>query len=393
MFKAKYNNIMVVFGTRPEAIKMAPVIRELQKHREVNVINVSVSQHVEMLKQVLRVFKIRPTHNLRIMSKNQTLFSLSRKALKGFEQLMARVKPDLIIIQGDTTSAFIGALSAYYKRVPVAHIEAGLRTYDKYSPFPEEVNRRLISVISDFNFSPTKQAKINLLRENINRRSIYITGNTGIDALLFTAGETISSPGKNSEILRQLACVDFKKRVILVTAHRRESFGEPLENICKAIQHISRQNPDVEIIYPVHLNPNVNNPVYRILRGNKRIHLLSPLSYDVFVHLMKQSYIILTDSGGIQEEAPSLRKPVLVMRDVTERPEAIKAGVAKLVGTKREKIVVEAQRLLDNKHYYELMATGANPYGDGHAAERIVNCLLGKDFCEFNPGVRKSHKI
>ncbi len=385
-------NVMIIFGTRPEAIKMAPVIRELQKHQGVSVINVSVSQHVEMLNQVLRIFEIKLSYNLRIMRKNQTLFSLSRKALKGFEQLMTSVKPDLIIIQGDTTSAFIGALSAYYKKVPVAHVEAGLRTYNKYSPFPEEVNRRMISAISDFNFSPTKQAKMNLLRENINKTSIYITGNTGIDALLFMTGKKVSLLGRNSKISRQLSRVDFKKRIILVTAHRRESFGKPLENICCAIKDLSMRNPEVEFIYPVHLNPNVNKPVYSILSGNKRIHLLPPLSYDIFVHLMKQAYMILTDSGGIQEEAPSLRKPVLVMREVTERPEAIKAGVAKLVGAEREKIAAETQRLLDDKHYYDLMATGANPYGDGHAAERIVKCLLGKNFSEFNPEARRSCK-
>ncbi len=389
MAKANFKNVMVVFGTRPEAIKMAPVIREFERHRSINVINVSVSQHLEMLKQVLQAFDINLDYNLNIMNKNQTLFSISRKALKGFEKILTKINPDLIVVQGDTTSAFIGALSAYYKKIPVAHIEAGLRTYNKYSPFPEEANRRLISVIADYNFAPTLQAKNNLLLENIDRNSIYITGNTGIDALLFMARkQTKSHYAGDSIIFKQLKSVDYNKKIIMITAHRRESFGNPLINICNAILDLSRLNSNVEFIYPVHLNPNVNKIVFRILGEHKRIHLLPPLSYDVFVQLMKKSYIILTDSGGIQEEAPSLKKPVLVMREVTERPEAIKAGVAKLVGTNKTKIVAETQKLLNNKRYYDLMATGANPYGDGYAARRIVKCLLGKRFYEFEPEVK-----
>ncbi|MDD5546103.1 MAG: UDP-N-acetylglucosamine 2-epimerase (non-hydrolyzing) [Candidatus Omnitrophica bacterium] len=390
MIKTKYN-IIIVFGTRPEAIKMAPVIREFKKYRGVNLVNVSVSQHIEMLKQVLQAFDINLDYNLNIMSNNQTLFSISRKALKGFEKILTKINPDLIVVQGDTTSAFIGALSAYYKKIPVAHIEAGLRTYDKYSPFPEEANRRLISVIADYNFAPTLQAKKNLLLENIDKNSIYITGNTGIDALLFMARKkTSSSSSDNPKFAKQLASVDFDRKIILITAHRRESFGSPLKNICNAIRKLSKLNPNVEFIYPVHLNPNVNKPVFNALSENKRIHLVPPLSYDVFVQLMKRSHIILTDSGGIQEEAPSLNIPVLVMREVTERPEAIKAGVARLVGTNKAKIVEETQKLLNNKRHYELMATGANPYGDGYAAHRIVKCLLGKKFYEFNSKVKSS---
>ena len=391
MIKRQYKNILVVFGTRPEAIKMAPVIHELHKYRGIGVINVSVSQHVEMLRHVLNVFDIKVEHNLRTMSRNQTLFSISVKALEGFSRLLSRIKPDIILVQGDTTSAFMGALSAYYHKIPVAHIEAGLRTNVKYSPFPEEINRRLIGVIADFHFAPTKVAYNNLVKENVREDNIFVTGNTVIDALFETTNKGFDLRQiSNNVLVRQIAEIDFKKKIVLITAHRRENFGKPFKDICQAVKVLAMNNNNIEIIYPVHLNSNVYKPAHKILGNITNIHLIRPLEYDIFVHLMRRSYLILTDSGGVQEEAPSLGKPVLVLRNVTERPEAVTAGVVKLVGTDKDKIIREAQKLIDSRSAYAKMASSLNPYGDGKAASRIVKCLLGLPFEEFGVNLRQS---
>lgn len=379
--------IMIVFGTRPEVIKLAPVILELKKYSsKVKPITVTTAQHREMLDQILKIFNLKPDYDLNIMKSNQSLFDVASTALIKLEAILKKVNPDIILIQGDTTTSFITGLAAYFLKIPIGHVEAGLRTHDKYHPFPEEINRRLVGAIADMHFAPTRTSFRNLIRENIEKTNIFVTGNTVIDALLMTVKRaknfTIQS-GKTS--IKHIKKIDFGKKIILVTAHRRESFGKPFESICRAIKTLSEIYSDIEIIYPVHLNPNVRKVVNRILKNRDRVHLIPPLEYQSFVELMNKSYIILTDSGGIQEEAPSLGKPVLVMRDCTERPEAIQAGIVKLVGTDEKKIVREARNLLENEEEYEKMANAVNPYGDGKAAKRIVRCLLGMNFKEFNP--------
>ncbi len=385
----KKKKIMIVFGTRPEAIKLAPVILKLRKYRsKVKPVIVATAQHREMLDQVLKIFKLKPDHDLNIMKSNQSLFDIASNALIKFEKILKKVNPDIVIVQGDTTTSFIAGFAAYFLKIPIGHVEAGLRTYDKYHPFPEEINRRLIGAIADMHFAPTRTSFRNLIKENVKKNNIYITGNTVIDALLMIVKKAKNFKTlKDKASIKEIKAIDFSKRIILVTAHRRESFGKPFESICRAIKKLSESYSDIEIIYPVHLNPNVRKVVNRILKNKDRIHLIAPIEYQSFVELMNKSYLILTDSGGIQEEGPSLGKPVLLMRNCTERPEAIKAGTVKIVGTDEKKIVREARKLLDDKKEYDRMAKAVNPYGDGKAAERIVRCLLGMKFKEFNPAI------
>ncbi len=371
--------VLTVFGTRPEAIKLAPVVKALEAHPDQFRSTVCVTaQHREMLDQVLRIFDIRPDHDLRIMKPKQDLFGVTSDILLKLRDLLGKIKPDLVLVQGDTTTTFAASLAAFYQKVRVGHIEAGLRTEDKYKPFPEEINRHLTSVVADYHFAPTERAKLNLLKEGTPADHIYITGNTVIDALFWILRDQ-SAPKNRKRIeayfSEKLRISLDDRRLILVTAHRRESFGSGFESICLALKEIVSKNPDVRIVYPVHLNPNVQEPVYRMIGKTDRIDLVEPLDYEPFVYLMNRSYLILTDSGGVQEEAPSLGKPVLVMREVTERPEAVEAGTAKLVGTWTESIVNETQKLLDHPEEYGRMAGIKNPYGDGESSERIIRIL------------------
>lgn len=362
--------VLVSFGTRPEAIKLAPVIKELQKYpREFRTIVLVTAQHRGMLDQVLDVFDIKPDHDLDIMRAGQTLTQVTKRALVGLEGVLLKTRPDIVLVQGDTTSAFVSALAAYYQRIAVGHVEAGLRTEDKYAPYPEEMNRRLAGVLADLHFAPTSWARDNLLREGIAASRVSVTGNTVIDALLMTLK---SRKPWRVPVLDRIKSVH---RMILVTAHRRESFGAGFRRICRALSSIVQRNPDVEIVYPVHPNPNVTKPVHDRLGGRARIHLIKPLEYLPFAHAMEKAYIILSDSGGIQEEAPAIGKPVLVLREKTERPEAVAAGTAKLVGTDAAKIVEWTEELLRSSRAYTRMAKAANPFGDGRAAERIVRIL------------------
>jgi UDP-N-acetylglucosamine 2-epimerase (non-hydrolysing) len=362
--------VVFCFGTRPEAIKLAPVIQELARHpKEFETVVLVTAQHRHMLDQVLCVFDIEPDYDLNLMKKGQSLSDVTSGVLRGVERVLKRGRPDMVIVQGDTTSALASALAAFYQRIPVGHVEAGLRTNDKYSPYPEEMNRRLVSSLADLHFAPTRGAKENLLREGVPRGRIRVTGNTVVDALK----AVLQSKAKwHVPVLDVIAP---QNRVILVTAHRRESFGAGFESICRALRMIVRRNTDVEVVYPVHLNPNVRKPVRAILGGVPGIHLIEPLEYLPFVRLMERAYLILTDSGGIQEEAPALGKPVLVMRDVTERPEAVKAGTAKLVGTDPDVIVLTTERLLRSGDAYRKMARARNPFGDGRASARIAGAL------------------
>ena len=361
--------VLFVFGTRPEAIKLAPLIGQL---RDLGRVQVCVTgQHREMLDQVLTFFSISPDYDLNIMARNQGLFAVTAKALRLLEGVLEESRPDLIVVQGDTTTAFAGALAGFYHKIKVAHVEAGLRSFDKFSPFPEEMNRILAGHIADYHFAPTKNARMNLLRENIPGKRIFVVGNTVIDALLLGLSIVKKDERPFHDYFRFL---DFSKKILLVTGHRRESFGRPFENICRALREIARD--DVEIVYPVHLNPNVRRHVYPLLQGVGNIHLTDPLEYPFLIWLMKQSYLVLTDSGGIQEEAPSLGKPVLVLRDVTERTEGIEKGTALLIGTDRRKIVETTRMLLYNRSEYRKMAKRRNPYGDGNASRRIRDILV-----------------
>ena len=374
--------ILTIFGTRPEAIKLAPVISEMLKHpRDIFSLICVTAQHRQMLDQVLSLFDMKPDIDLNLMEENQQLSSFSSNALRSLSRVIEEIKPDLVLVQGDTTTAMMSALAAFYKKVPIGHVEAGLRTYNNEQPYPEEANRRIISVLSSFHFAPTQRAINFLLAEGIPRRSIFLTGNTVIDALFATLSrirEEKFVPG----ILFFLPNDDHHK-LVLVTAHRRESFGQPLKEICEALKMIAEKHQDVQIIYPVHPNPNVMGPAYSLLSEKERIKLVPPVDYRDLCYLMERSYLILTDSGGIQEEAPSLGKPVLVMRQETERPEAIEAGVAKLVGTNRESIIRAVHILLEDEDEYNTMTSIANPFGDGRASERIVNILLDRPYEPF----------
>jgi UDP-N-acetylglucosamine 2-epimerase (non-hydrolysing) len=376
-------HVLTVFGTRPEAIKLAPVVKALEGRPDLFRSSACVTaQHREMLDQVLSLFEIRPDYDLDIMRQGQDLYGITTEVLLRLKDLFRTVRPDLILVQGDTTTTFAASLSAFYEKIKIGHVEAGLRTYDKYRPFPEEINRRLTSVLADYHFAPTERARSHLLDEGVPDPHIFVTGNTVIDALLWTLKKQ-SSPEYRQRMEDFFSKVIHPstraQRMILVTAHRRESFGEGFENICQALREIVQRNGDVEIVYPVHLNPHVREPVRRIIGDVDRIHLIEPLDYGPFVYLMNRSYLILSDSGGIQEEAPSLGKPVLVMREVTERPEAIEAGTAKLVGSKKEGIIEETQRLLDLPGEYRKMSTIKNPYGDGESAEQIIRILSRMD--------------
>ncbi|MBI3680408.1 MAG: UDP-N-acetylglucosamine 2-epimerase (non-hydrolyzing) [Acidobacteria bacterium] len=361
-------SVLTIFGTRQEAIKLAPVIAETQsRFGEIVTHTCATAQHRQMLDQVLEWFQIRPEFDLNLMDRNQELCQLAGKVLGAVSDVLDRVQPDVVLVQGDTTTAMAAALAASYRGIPVAHVEAGLRTYDSRNPFPEELNRRIISAMASIHFAPTFKAAKALRAEGIPAEAIYVTGNTVIDALRMTLARPVSVDLADSS----------GRRMILVTAHRRESFGGPFESICHALRRLAERNRDIQIVYPVHLNPNVRDPVARILSGHARIRLLEPLRYELFVHLMARSHLILTDSGGIQEEAPFLGKPTLVMRETTERPEAIEAGTARLVGTSESSIVESCERLLTDPLEYERMATAGSPFGDGQASRRIVDVLLG----------------
>lgn len=366
------SEILAVVGTRPEAIKMGPVIEALRKQKGMRVITLATAQHRELLDDVFRVFAITPDHDLNVMTENQTLADVTARCLSGIDRILSGKRPNLIVGQGDTTTVLSAALAAYYHRVPFAHVEAGLRTADKYSPFPEEVNRRLVGCLADLHFAPTEGAADNLRLEGVTDSSIHVTGNTVVDAVQAIADRTSASHVLPEEVEIFLGRIN---RMVLVTAHRRESFGEPLESLCLALQDLVARNGDLGIVYPVHPNPNVRRIVDTHLRHHDRILVIEPVDYFKFVHLMKRATLILTDSGGVQEEAPSLRKPVLVMREKTERPEGIRAGVALLVGTDRARIVAEASRILGSPEEYARMITAQNPYGDGHASGRIAGLI------------------
>lgn len=361
--------ILAILGTRPEVIKMAPVIRKLKEQPDLaQVVVCATGQHRQILDQTLAVFGLQPDFDLGLMEEDQLLALLTARALVKLTEVLEKDNYHSILVQGDTTTAMVAALAAFYKRIPIAHIEAGLRTGNPYNPFPEEVNRRLITVMAYHHFAPTQKAVEALLAEGVSPERVHLTGNTVLDALQIILGDK-SSRMPNIPFSAQ-------KRLILVTAHRRESFGIPLENICEGLRRLAERNPDVQIVYPVHPNPNVRNPVFRLLQGRRGIHLIEPLDYGSFVQLMNHAYLILTDSGGVQEEAPALGKPVLVLRQVTERPEGIDCGAAKIVGYNPERIVEEAELLLSHQEEYDRMAQEYSPYGDGRAAERIVSVLV-----------------
>lgn len=370
--------VLIVFGTRPEAIKMAPLVQEFLKSPEMFETRVCVTaQHREMLDQVLDFFEVKPDYDLNLMKPGQDLFTLTSDVILGLKGVLNEFKPDYVFVHGDTTTSTSAALAAFYSGARVCHIEAGLRTFNKHSPFPEEINRQLTGRLADYHFSPTEMARENLLRENVSDQSIIVTGNTVIDALLW-ANEKLSKY-EDTELKSLKEVVNTDKKIILITGHRRENFGDGFLNICAALKHIAENNPDVDIIYPVHLNPNVQKPVYDLLSNIPNIKLISPLGYPAFVWLMKQSYLILTDSGGVQEEAPSLGKPVLVMRNTTERAEAVDAGTVILVGTDKTEIINQVNNLIVNQEEYLKMSLSHNPYGDGRASFNIVQKLLSME--------------
>ncbi|USK33617.1 UDP-N-acetylglucosamine 2-epimerase (non-hydrolyzing) [Bacillus sp. F19] len=360
--------VMTIFGTRPEAIKMAPLVLELEKYPdEIDSIVTVTAQHRQMLDQVLELFEVTPDHDLNIMKDRQTLTGVTTKALEGLDEVMKEIKPDLVLVHGDTTTTFVASLAAFYNQIAVGHVEAGLRTWNKYSPFPEEVNRQITGVIADLHFAPTDKAEANLLQENKKGETIYITGNTAIDALKTTVKDSYTH-----EVLEKVG----SDRMILLTAHRRENLGEPMRNMFRAIKRLITEHNDVQVVYPVHLNPAVREIADEILGNDPRIHLIEPLGVYDFHNFASKAHIILTDSGGVQEEAPSLGVPVLVLRDTTERPEGIEAGTLKLAGTDEETIYKLAYELLNNKERYEEMSKASNPYGDGEASRRIVEAIL-----------------
>lgn len=358
--------VMLVFGTRPEAIKMCPLVNELKKREELQTVVCVTGQHRQMLDMVLEAFDVTPDYDLSIMKDNQTLFDVTTNILNRIKEVLEKEKPDVVLVHGDTSTTFVTALACFYLQIPVGHVEAGLRTYNIYSPYPEEFNRQAVSIISKFNFAPTELSKQNLLKEGKNPDSTYVTGNTAIDALKTTVRENYTHP--------ELEWAN-SSRLIMITAHRRENLGEPMRHMFKAIRRVMDEHPDVKAIYPIHMNPAVREIANEYLGDDDRIHIIEPLDVLDFHNFLSRSYLILTDSGGIQEEAPSLGKPVLVMRDTTERPEGIAAGTLKLVGTEEETIYKEFSRLLSDKDEYEAMSKASNPYGDGHACERIADVL------------------
>lgn len=368
--------VLLVFGTRPEAIKMAPLVKALKAHPAFDARVCVTAQHRQMLDQVLELFGISPEFDLNLMKPGQDLTDITTGVLQGLKTVFAEWMPDVVLVHGDTSTTFGASLAAFYQRIPVGHVEAGLRTGNLYSPWPEEANRKLTGVLAHWHFAPTATSQDNLLREGVNPATVHVTGNTVIDALLQVREKINSNASLQQQFAEQFAFLDASKRLILVTGHRRENFGGGFERICEALARIATENPGVQVLYPVHLNPNVQEPVNRLLGGIGNIHLIPPQDYLPFVYLMDKSSLILTDSGGIQEEAPSLGKPVLVMRDTTERPEAVAAGTVKLVGTDADTICRDTATLLGNAQAYQAMAVAHNPYGDGQACQRIVNALL-----------------
>lgn len=362
--------VMSIFGTRPEAIKMAPLVKELERRDEIESIVCVTAQHRQMLDQVLATFDIKPDHDLNIMKQGQTLSDITTSALLGLQDVIKETAPDIILVHGDTTTTFAGALAAFYNQVAIGHVEAGLRTNDKYSPYPEEMNRQMVDCMTDMFFAPTQVSRANLLRENIDDDKIYVTGNTAIDAMATTVKDNYSHP--------ELEWIGKNERLILLTAHRRENLGAPMRSIFRGVKRIVDEFPDVKVIYPIHLNPVVREAANEIFAGCDRVRLIEPLEVFDFHNFQNKSYIILSDSGGIQEEAPSLGKPVLVLRDTTERPEGIEAGTLKLVGTDENVIYEETKRLLTDKSAYDAMSKASNPYGDGHASERIADAIIEK---------------
>lgn len=371
--------ILLVFGTRPEAIKMAPLVKALQKDTEHFETRVCVTaQHRQMLDQVLEVFGITPEYDLNIMAPNQDLYDITAKVLLGLREVLKDFRPDTVLVHGDTTTSMAASLAAFYMQIPVGHVEAGLRTYNMLSPWPEEMNRQVTDRICTYYFAPTEQSRANLLQENIDAKKIFITGNTVIDALLMAVDIISTTAGVKEKMAKELQEKGYTvgdREYILVTGHRRENFGDGFLHICKAIKELAALHPEMDIVYPVHLNPNVQKPVYELLSGLSNVYLISPLDYLPFIYAMQHSTLMLTDSGGVQEEAPSLGKPVLVMRDTTERPEAVEAGTVKLVGTNAEAIVSNVTALLLDKEMYKRMSETHNPYGDGQACERIIAAL------------------
>ncbi len=373
--KTKPKRILTVFGTRPEAIKMAPLVRALNADDRFESKVCVTAQHREMLDQVLELFEITPDYDLNLMKVGQSLNDITSRILLELQPVLQEFNPDVVLVHGDTATTFAASLAAYYEKIPVGHIEAGLRTGNIYSPWPEEANRKLTGALTTYHFAPTEVSRQNLLKENIAEKCITVTGNTVIDALLMVKSKIDSGTAFNEKLAAQFPFLDSNKKLILVTGHRRESFGRGFERICEALAIIAKKHPDVQILYPVHLNPNVSVPVNRILKNIDNIFLVEPQQYLPFIYLMNQAHVILTDSGGIQEEAPSLGKPVLVMRDTTERPEAVEAGTVKLVGTNVESITSALTELLDNPKAYKVMSFAHNPYGDGQACRKILNVL------------------
>ncbi|HCD7424882.1 UDP-N-acetylglucosamine 2-epimerase (non-hydrolyzing) [Citrobacter cronae] len=368
--------ILTVFGTRPEAIKMAPLVHELANNKNIEAKVCVTAQHRTMLDQVLEIFDIHPDYDLDLMTAGQTLNDITAHIVLELKPILSEFKPDVVLVHGDTATTFAASLAAYFEKIAVGHVEAGLRTGNLYSPWPEEGNRRLTSAITNYHFAPTESSKNNLIKEGHSANKIFVTGNTVIDALLMAKDKIYNDKNILNDLKQQFSFLDSTKKMLLVTGHRRESFGDGFERICSALSTIAKENPELQIVYPVHLNPNVQEPVNRLLSGISNIHLIEPQQYLPFVYLMDRSYIILTDSGGIQEEAPSLGKPVLVMRETTERPEAVEAGTVKLVGTDNEKIVSTILLLLKDKKFYEKMSFAHNPYGDGNACKCISNTLI-----------------
>lgn len=371
--------ILIVFGTRPEAIKMAPLVKEFQKNLENFDVRVCVTaQHRQMLDQVLEIFEIKPDYDLNVMKPGQDLYDITANVLIGMKDILRDFSPDLMLVHGDTTTTLAASLSAFYAKVKVGHVEAGLRTNDIYSPWPEEGNRQLAGVLANYHFAPTEISQKNLLNEGKNLNNIFITGNTVIDALMYALNKIDNNSNLKQSIensLNKKYPIKLNKKFILVTGHRRENFGDGFVSICKGLREVAISNPDLDIVYPVHLNPNVQAPVKEILSNVPNVYLIDPLQYEEFIYLMSKSYFIITDSGGIQEEAPSLGKPVLVMRDTTERPEALEAGTVRLIGCDKDKLYYEAQKLLHNSEEYEKMSKAHNPYGDGRACNRIVDII------------------
>lgn len=361
--------VMTVFGTRPEAIKMAPLVKKLQESDKIETIVCVTAQHRQMLDQVLNIFEIKPDYDLDIMKQGQTLADVTTRALNGLEDVIKEAKPDIVLVHGDTTTTFAGALAAFYNQVDVGHVEAGLRTWNKYSPFPEEANRQMVGILADMHFAPTEISRNNLINEGKDESKIYVTGNTAIDAMATTVKDDYYHP-----VFDWIG----DKRLILLTAHRRENLGEPMRNIFKAIKRIVTEFDDVKVVYPIHMNPKVRQTANEVFEDCDRVKLIEPLEVIDFHNFQNKAYIILTDSGGIQEEAPSLGKPVLVLRDTTERPEGIEAGTLKLVGTDEETIYNETKKLLTDNSVYDMMSKASNPYGDGHASERIVEEIINK---------------